>query len=264
MASPMNFPRIIFFDAVGTLINPEPSAPAVYADVGRRFGSRLDETVLAARFRAAFRRQEEVDRTVGLRTDEDREVARWRAIVREVLEDVSDGEACFQELYAHFARPDAWRCVPEAADVLSSGCSRSCARHRLELRPQAARPGRTLARFAADPPSRRQFGDRLAQAGRGFFRGDVPPGRFPAPEYILHVGDDPVNDYEGARAAGLRAVLLDPSTAPMCRPRSSHFFARFALIFMSSKWFAKSCVSRFRPDPCGEGVATVQSHLYTA
>src|SRR5262249_22221547 len=32
----------------------------------------------------------------------------------------------------------------------------------------------------------------------------LPPGK------ILHVGDDPANDYQGAVSCGLRAVLLDP------------------------------------------------------
>jgi putative hydrolase of the HAD superfamily len=30
------------------------------------------------------------------------------------------------------------------------------------------------------------------------------------PERIVYVGDDPANDYAGARAAGLRPVLFDP------------------------------------------------------
>jgi HAD superfamily hydrolase (TIGR01549 family) len=29
------------------------------------------------------------------------------------------------------------------------------------------------------------------------------------PEHVLYVGDDPVNDYEGAKAAGVRVVMLD-------------------------------------------------------
>jgi putative hydrolase of the HAD superfamily len=29
------------------------------------------------------------------------------------------------------------------------------------------------------------------------------------PERILHVGDDPINDYQGAIEAGLQAILLD-------------------------------------------------------
>jgi putative hydrolase of the HAD superfamily len=31
-----------------------------------------------------------------------------------------------------------------------------------------------------------------------------------AADQVLHVGDDQANDYDGARAAGLHALLLDP------------------------------------------------------
>src|SRR5207253_3715625 len=57
--------RAVVFDAVGTLITPDPPAPAVYAEVGRKFGSRLGVEVIAARFRAAFRAGEETDRAAG-------------------------------------------------------------------------------------------------------------------------------------------------------------------------------------------------------
>ena len=33
--------RAVFFDAVGTLIHPEPAAATVYARIGQRFGTRL-------------------------------------------------------------------------------------------------------------------------------------------------------------------------------------------------------------------------------
>ena len=48
--------RAVFFDAVGTLIHPQPSAAAVYAAVGRRFGTRRTEEEIAARFPTAFAR----------------------------------------------------------------------------------------------------------------------------------------------------------------------------------------------------------------
>src|SRR5262249_18497827 len=117
--SPLAAVRAVFFDAVGTLLHPEPSAAAVYTAVGRRFGSTLAEAEVSQRFRAAFRRQEELDRAVhGLRTSEEREAQRWRAIVAEVLEDVRDAEGCFATLYDHFARPDAWRLDPGVGEVL--------------------------------------------------------------------------------------------------------------------------------------------------
>jgi putative hydrolase of the HAD superfamily len=44
----------------------------------------------------------------------------------------------------------------------------------------------------------REFFDAVARAA------GVPAGQ------VLFVGDDPVNDGEGARAAGLQALLIDP------------------------------------------------------
>jgi putative hydrolase of the HAD superfamily len=207
---PLALPAIVFFDAVGTLISPEPSAPAVYATVGRRFGSRLDESTIAARFRAAFQRQEETDRAGGLRTGEEREVARWRAIVGEVLDDVPDAEACFHELYAHFARPEAWRCTTGTDDVLNALDERG---HILGL---ASNFDRRLRHLVEGLPPLRPIRNLVISSEIGW--------RKPAPEFyaemcrqagvpageILYVGDDLLNDYEGARAAGMRTVLLDP------------------------------------------------------
>ena len=203
-------PSLVFFDAVGTLLHPEPPAPAVYAAVGRRFGSRRDEADITARFRAAFRRQEEEDRAAGLRTDERREIARWRAIVHEVLDDVAGVETCFQELYAHFARVDAWRCLPETGEVLAALAGRghvlgiaSNFDHRLrglvESLP-ALRPVRYLvisSEIGWRKPAAQFFEQMCRQAGS-------------SAEQVLYVGDDPINDYGGAQAARVRALLFNP------------------------------------------------------
>ena len=203
-------PTIVFFDAVGTLIHPEPPAPAVYATVGRRFGSRLDEATIRARFRAAFRRQEEADYASNLRTDETREVARWRAIVREVLDDVADTEACFQELYAHFACADAWRCEPQTAEVFAALAARG---HALGI---ASNFDYRLRGLVENMPALRAIRYLVISSeigwrkpAREFYTSMCRQVGF-SPEQILYVGDDPVNDYDGARAAGLQAVLLAP------------------------------------------------------
>ena len=72
--------RAVFFDAVGTVLVPDPPAPVVYAGVAARFGVRADAGDLRERFRAAFRAEEEADRRAGWSTSEAREEARWRAI----------------------------------------------------------------------------------------------------------------------------------------------------------------------------------------
>jgi putative hydrolase of the HAD superfamily len=214
--------RAVFFDAVGTLLHPQPPAAEVYFTAAARLGSRLSLPTIAARFAAAFRRQEEHDFHAGLRTDEAREVARWRAIVGEVLDDVSDPEACFRELYDHFARPAAWRVEPDAAAVLTALADRGFALgmasnfdHRLRLvaagLPELG-PIRHLVLSS-------EVGWRKPAAA--FFRAVCEQTGLP-PKQVLFVGDDFANDYEGAHAAGLRALLLNP-------PRQTRIAAAVAI-----------------------------------
>ncbi len=200
--------RAVVFDAVGTLLHPEPPVGAVYHAVGARHGSRLPREVVRARFHAAFARQEEADRAAGLRTDEARELARWRAIVAEVFDDVRDLEGCFQELYAHFASPGSWRCAAG-----SGGALRALA-------------GRGLRVGIASNFDARLHGlvaglEELASVRHVVVSSEVgwrkPSPRFfeavcrqvglAAPEVLL-VGDDFENDYAGATAAGMGALLL--------------------------------------------------------
>lgn len=210
MARAFLLPPVVFFDAVGTLIHPEPPAPTVYAAIGQRFGSRLDEATIVARFRVAFRRQEEADYASGLRTDEVREVARWRAVVAEVLDDVTDGETCFQELYAHFAQADSWRCTPDTAEVLDTLTLRG---HVLGI---ASNFDQRLRGLVESLPPLQSIRHLVISSEIGWRK---PASAFFAmmcrcadasAEKILYVGDDLINDFEGARTAGMRAVLVDP------------------------------------------------------
>lgn len=235
--------RAVLFDAVGTLLHPEPAAGLVYAEAGRRFESRLTAEAITARFRTAFHRQEEADRAAGLRTDEGRERERWRAIVAEVLDDVADGAGCFQHLYEHFTRPTAWRVEPGAGPVLKALAERGVVLgmasnfdHRLRG---------VVAGFAELAPLRHLVISSEVtwrKPAPGFFAAACSQLALPAEE-ILIVGDDPANDLEGARAAGMPALLYDPrgrasisarvvrleelltlsppSTAPACDPGPS-------------------------------------------
>jgi putative hydrolase of the HAD superfamily len=202
----------VFFDAVGTLLHPEPPAAAAYAAVGRRHGSRLDAAAVAARFAAAFRRQDALDRAAGWRTDEAREVARWRSVVAETLPDAADPEACFAELFAHFALPDAWRTDAHAPAVLEALTARSL------LAGVASNFDERLHGVLAGAPGLRLAAGRVVVSAEAGWRKPAPEffaavcraASLPSEE-IVYIGDDLDNDYDGARAAGLSAVLIDPS-----------------------------------------------------
>lgn len=202
--------RAIAFDAVGTLIHPDPPAPQVYAEVGRRYGSWYAPEVIAGRFAAAFLREEERDHAGGLRTSETRERERWRTIVAAVLDDAADQEACYRELFLHFRQPRAWRCAPETARVLERLAADG---YRLAI---ASNYDERLRSVAAGMSELRVIHHLVISAEIGW--------RKPAPQFysalcrtlglspceVLFVGDDVENDYEGARAAGLLALLFDP------------------------------------------------------
>jgi putative hydrolase of the HAD superfamily len=210
--------RAVVFDAVGTLISPDPPAPAVYAAVGHRYGTRLDVDVIAARFRAVFRAEEEVDRAAGWRTDEAREERRWRAIVAATLEDVTDAESCFHDLWHHFARPSAWRCDADAGPVIAE-----LRRRGLTVGIASNFDGR-LRTVVAGLPALASVAPLVISSEIGWRK---PAGAFfdavaqavgCAPDEVLHVGDDRGIDYDGAINAGFRAALYDPHGGGSERP----------------------------------------------
>jgi putative hydrolase of the HAD superfamily len=202
--------RAVVFDAVGTLLHPEPAAAEVYARIGRRFGSCLSVASIRTRFGEAFAGEESIDLAGRLRTSEERERQRWRTIVAQVLDDVSDGEVCFEALYEHFSRPESWHCELDTETALGSLAERG---YRLGL---ASNYDRRLRRVVEGLPALRSLEHLTVSSEVGWRK---PAAEFFAaigqsfgmkPAEILCVGDDRLNDYDGALAAGMCAVLYDP------------------------------------------------------
>jgi putative hydrolase of the HAD superfamily len=209
LLTPLPGIRAVAFDAVGTLIYPQPPAPAVYFEIGRRFGSRLSLQVIGDRFRAVFQQEEEMDRRHQYRTSEAREVERWQSIVSNVLTDVTDQEACFCQLFEHFAQPNSWSCNPDSRTVVDS-----LRGQRLPLA-VASNYDRRLHSVMEGISSLRGL-NLVISSEVGWRKPSLP---FFAvlcktlgmqPSQVLYVGDDPANDYAGAIAAGLQAALFDP------------------------------------------------------
>jgi putative hydrolase of the HAD superfamily len=201
----------VFFDAVGTLLFPEPSAPVVYAETARRHGLDLSPAEVRTRFVTAYKREEEADAATGWRTSEVRERERWHRIVTETLAGVVDPEACYQHLFAHFASPLAWKLAPDVGRVLAALGHRGLvlglgSNYDERLWPVLAGFAeldvlKERALISAEVGVRKPSADFFREAAR---RSDC------ATSEVLFVGDDLGNDYEGATAAGLSALLLDP------------------------------------------------------
>ena len=206
-------PRAVLFDAAGTLIDVARPLGNTYSGLARDFGGDLDPDTLTAGFRTAFaetppmafpgRRGAELDRA---------ERGWWRAVVERVTRaagGVPEFDAYFDRLYAHYASAQAWRVYPEVPDVLAA--LRECdialavvSNFDSRLHPLLKALG--LAPFfdavvcsgeaGAAKPDGAIFAHALAALGVEVSE-------------ALHVGDSREADYDGARAAGIEALLVD-------------------------------------------------------
>jgi putative hydrolase of the HAD superfamily len=196
--------RYVLFDAVGTLIFPQPSVFEVYAAYAQKHGSRLKSADIRPRFLAAFAKT-----TPGAATSEAFERERWRQIVREVVDDVIQHEALFADLWQHFATSSSWQVFADVAPVWQELFQRG-----LALGIASNFDARLRGACAGHAP--------LKTCERWFVSSEVgyakPDPRYfaaiaeqlnAAPREILLVGDDPVRDFQAASAAGWRAVLID-------------------------------------------------------
>lgn len=210
--------RAVIFDAVGTLIFPHPSATEVYRALAARQGVQLPLDAVRQRFLEAFRIEEAADRESGWRTSERRERERWRTIVTATLHQLPDPGAAFEQLFEHFAMPTSWQVHDQAAAVFA------VLRERGLLLGMGTNYDSRINRVIAGLPVLAPLADRVAvSAAIGFRKPAAEFFRHAArmmgcsPREILFVGDDEQNDYRGAIAAGLEAVLFDPreeSTVP--------------------------------------------------
>ena len=123
-----------------------------------------------------------------------------------------DHRACFLELWEWYSTRSAWKVHEEAAEVFRDLQTRNIV---LGMASNFDARLRSVAgSFSELTPV---VGKCLISSERGyrkpsplFFESIAELSGLPL-DRILYVGDDLRNDYEGAFAAGMKAVLLDPS-----------------------------------------------------
>lgn len=207
--------KVVVFDVVGTLVEPWPRVSRAYAEAGRRHGVELVEEVIADRFAAAWRRQEAIDAAASpaFATSRTREIERWRGIVDDVFAGSPASGAIFADLWDHFARPEAWRPLPEGLqlvdDVKRDGGEVALASNFDERLFEIASVVEPLT-LADHVFASSELGWRKPAAE--FFR-EVERRLGRRPEELVLVGDDPVLDIAAARRAGWEARPIRPLIA---------------------------------------------------
>lgn len=201
-------PRWVAFDAVGTLIYPNPPVRTAYYRIAQRFGSQLSEATIGDRFREAYLQLEE-SAPSGLITSESIEEAKWKEIVARVISDVSDPTGCFSELYDWFANPQAWSVFPDVVPALSrlaqAGLGVSIASN-FDSRLHRVCDGLSELSGITQRIVSSEVGFR--KPAREFFAA-VAKSAAVSESHLVMVGDSYTSDVAGAENAGMRAVWID-------------------------------------------------------
>jgi len=205
--------KALFFDAAGTLLHAHPGVGHVYAEVLAQYGAQVDAERLEEAFRASFRRRREVPPTNAPGPLENEGYDWWKALVFDVLRSehiaVRAPDAFFHELYWRFAETDVWRLFPDALPALLDARGRGLKTALVsnwDVRLRRLIEGLGIAPL---------FDAIVISTEVGFEKPDPRIFRVACerlavgPDAALHLGDNVREDLEGARAAGLRAGLVD-------------------------------------------------------
>ena len=200
----------LLLDAAGTAIELREPAASLYVRIAARHGIERELGAVARALAAARIAPPPLD-GVPLADVPARERDGWREIARAALGDAAADGACFDAIFAAFARADAWRLVPGVRDALDRARARGL-RLAIVSNMDARLPALLAELGLADAldavvlpsscgfakPDARIFAVALARLGV-------------RAEAALYVGDREADCVAAARAAGLHAWRYDPA-----------------------------------------------------
>ncbi|QSJ19937.1 HAD family hydrolase [Nostoc sp. UHCC 0702] len=212
----MERPKVIFLDAVGTLFGIKGSVGEVYSQIAQEF----DVTVSAETLNRTFIQSFKAAPPPIFPDTEPQDIPQlefdwWRIIALNtfesagVIKQFSDFSAFFSELYIHFGTAEPWFVYP---DVLSSLINWQ--RLGIELgvlsnfdsRIYSVLQSLGLSNYFQSVTISTQA--CAAKPDPKIFALALEKHNCP-PEAAWHIGDSIVEDYQGAKAAGLRGIWIN-------------------------------------------------------
>jgi putative hydrolase of the HAD superfamily len=205
--------EVVFLDAVGTLFEVRGSVGQIYSRFGLRYGCSLDHREIDGAFAEAFRTAPPLA-FPGLDEAEAFGAERlwWKEIIRKTLRTrmpESALERYFEEIFEFFRKDEAWHLFPDT-------------------RPNLERLRRRGYRLGIVSNSDSRLHDVLSALDlKSFFERVTVSSRAGAAKpsaaifhkgleamqvsgsHAVHAGDSLEEDVEGARQAGLSAILVD-------------------------------------------------------
>jgi putative hydrolase of the HAD superfamily len=213
---PSGQPQVIFLDAVGTLFGVRGSVGAIYREIAARFGVAAEAQKLDRAFYQTFKTAPSLAFTESDLLVE-REFNWWKTLAVQtficagLIDQFSDFDVFFAELYQIFATADPWFLYGDALPALEfwqAGGIELGVISNFDSRIFKVLESLGLgdffqsvtisSRVGAAKPDRRIFEAALAKHQCDAYR-------------AWHIGDSPNEDCEGAKAAGLIPFLVDPN-----------------------------------------------------
>lgn len=202
------------FDAAGTLIHLAEPVGHSYHKVAKQHGIKCDPDLIDSAFRAVWKRTPPPF-SPHSPYPHSNEKMWWRCLVREVFEEAGSSwsdsaifDLCFEALYEYFESPGTWITNEDIHDILAplSERLRCVVLSNFDHRLRRILRDLDLAKYfegfflsceiGASKPDPRIF-----ESARTHF--DLPAAE------ILHIGDDPICDREGAQRAGFQFFSVE-------------------------------------------------------
>lgn len=208
-------PKVIFLDAVGTLFGVKGSVGEAYSKIAARFGIITDPVPLNTAFFDSFKSATPMAFPGADITDiAKHEYAWWETIARQTfqqagsLHQFENFSDFFAALYAYFATAEPWFIYPDVFNALKHWRNQGIelgVLSNFDTRIHPVLSALNLTDFFTSVTISTEVG--AAKPDPRAFRAALEKHGCSA-EYAWHIGDSFREDYEGAKAAGLRAIWL--------------------------------------------------------
>jgi putative hydrolase of the HAD superfamily len=210
-------PKVIFFDAVGTLFGVKGSVGQIYAAIAQEFNVQADPAALNQAFIQNFKTASKMTFPEVERSQiPELEYQWWYAIAHSsfsqtgFINQFQDFDRYFQRLYAYFATADAWYLYEEVPAVLSH-----LQKLGLELAVISNFDSRlypvlevlNLAQFFSSVTISTEVG--AAKPDRQIFISAMDKHQPQNQSSYWHIGDSFKEDYEGAKNANITPIWLN-------------------------------------------------------
>lgn len=209
-------PKTIFLDAVGTIFGLKESVGQIYSSIALRFGVTADPQALDLAFRSSFAASPPLAfPQVNPKQIPELEFIWWQELVESsftqlgLTEQFKDWDGFFTKLYHHFATTEPWVIYPDVQLALKTWRSQKIELgiiSNFDSRLDALLDHLGLREYFKSITISSKVGQ--AKPSPEIFQLALKKHNCP-PELAWHIGDSFREDWQGAKAVGMTAFLIE-------------------------------------------------------